>query len=844
MNITILIPVSWLNALGLDASLQTDSSEITGISKASLMHALSTSLETTALHALASPPTDDSGPTHRVIISLPSSSASVLHSLAKMSGLTPGPTGKRLIGMVARGDIHGFLLDSAEPTVRPDHPTAVLNRAMGLAPRAAQAQLYDDVWDSLTSSRIGMVEGGTGIGKTRAMVCAAVRWTKERKSSIAICAPTLVLLRQFVAEHKAQHACMDVPELRLIIGRREYVSELELLDFLGANGKQWDSAELRQWLQNGEAADCDDVIDTSWQASSLLQISPDFPIDEVRLSEISSTTDRGFKAYRRQFEVPSNDEQHDPKPMIILCSHAMLAQDMRRKIILAGQDPAYTEMLEMYRQSLSNLKGKKRANAELDFEAVAVIEAELGVALNTAVDGRTILPSFSSLMVDEAHLLDESISSSISDYVSLRGILSDLTAFRSAGGKLSADALGIVNRSISRLIEAAPKLEKRDFVALSADSNSVLTAHLTAIANVCNAIGSVRDENSAKFQLALRIRRAGKILDAAVNINRNHSFFRHSAVRNFPQLLVSNASVPTILSRLWSSLESAVLVSATLYIPTSNGSSATFMCNLLRVPLDRVQTHTPVHAKWSTSCVQGVWVTQSDQASQWLYPPTTRDAATSKKRGEPERLQAETKWHTDLSEELAKIWTTAAGGVLVLCTSYTTVKALCDSLTAKDAHFADSMVVASPGLSVRSQSQRFLTLKHDGRKPLWLAVGAAWTGVDIGGHDPWAELFEQAIPAETDNVLTDLVIPRLPYGANQSLSHLWRQRNNPNVPWDLFDASLRFKQALGRLVRRDKLPHSRRIFVLDARLGDSENLGRLVPFTQSLTKYKRKRYTL
>ena len=52
------------------------------------------------------------------------------------------------------------------------------------------------------------------------------------------------------------------------------------------------------------------------------------------------------------------------------------------------------------------------------------------------------------------------------------------------------------------------------------------------------------------------------------------------------------------------------------------------------------------------------------------------------------------------------------------------------------------------------------------------------------------------------------------------------------------DASLRFKQALGRLVRRAGLPVNRRIHVLDVRLTDPLNRSRLAIFFNSLNLYR------
>jgi CRISPR type IV-associated DEAD/DEAH-box helicase Csf4 len=841
MNITILIPNAWLTPLGLPEHLHSDTREVCGAAKRALLHALDTPMEELLEEELNRDQSDSKGTSVRVMMPLPAKVASVLSAIAKSNNLTPGPTAKHIIGLVAKGRVPGYSMTAQDPPVNPLHPLTLLNKLLAKEPRYAQTQLYDNLWETLTSGHVGMIEGGTGIGKTRAMMAAAVRWVNEKQTNIGICAPTIALLRQMVAEHQRQHDVKEVPELRLIVGRREFVSEFDLTEFLTDRGSKWDSPAVREWLRTGGAVDDSGNIDVSWQVHSLQQIAPDLPVEEVRLSDICSTDDRGFRAYRAQFPTRATDraDQKSQKcppepPCILLFTHSMLAQDMRRKIILAGQDETYAAMQAFYFQALRNVKGKKRVDVEDDFEAIAVLESELGVALNTAADGRSILPHFTALMVDEGHLLNESFSASLSDYLSLRSVLSDLRAFRALGGNMMPQGLDIAERSIQSLILQAPTVDRRDFVALAGDGDAMLVPHISAIGTVCESISSVRQVSSDKYRLSLRIRRAGVIINSAVKHNRKSSFLRHSPIRQLPQLLVSNSNVQTAISRLWSSIESACLVSATLYMPTNDGPNASFMASLLQVPPSRLKTFAPVHESWSTECVSGVWVSKA--SCERLYPPSINAPGHRIKRTVEERDQAEVQWHAALAVEVKRIWESAAGGVLVLCTSYATIKSLDKAL--RHAGLTDSMVVAMETQSTRTQSQAFLRLSHAEKKPLWLAVGSAWTGVDIGGHDPWRDLFGQELPPEKDNVLTDLVIPRVPYGTNQSLEHLWRIRNSPSVPWDLLDAALRFKQALGRLVRRKGLPKNRRIFVLDARLGEGTESLRMSPFKQSLSRYR------
>ncbi|WP_175762209.1 hypothetical protein [Burkholderia anthina] len=170
----------------------------------------------------------------------------------------------------------------------------------------------------------------------------------------------------------------------------------------------------------------------------------------------------------------------------------------------------------------------------------------------------------------------------------------------------------------------------------------------------------------------------------------------------------------------------------------------------------------------------------------------------------------------------------------MLLTSYKAV----DGLARRLSGTTTLLVQAREEYPLRRQVEDFLKLRKAGVRPLWLAVGGAWTGLDIGGHDPWARLFDgESIPADQDNVLTDLVIPRLPFGTNQSITHLWRAQNRPGIPWDLLEAAFRFKQGLGRLVRRAGLPQNRRIFVLDGRLEDAGADSAYALFRQAMSLY-------
>ncbi|MHB8474208.1 MAG: hypothetical protein ACYDC8_15435 [Gammaproteobacteria bacterium] len=158
-------------------------------------------------------------------------------------------------------------------------------------------------------------------------------------------------------------------------------------------------------------------------------------------------------------------------------------------------------------------------------------------------------------------------------------------------------------------------------------------------------------------------------------------------------------------------------------------------------------------------------------------------------------------------------------------TSYSSVKTLANLLAPQ---LRTALVVADPDVRVDRQADRFIALSRRGIRPLWLAVGSAWTGLDVGGHHPpYTRAGVEELPADEDNVLTDIVVPRLPFGVNRSITHQRRLQTKPGIPWEVLDVALRTKQVIGRLVRRPGLPVNRRIFVLDGRLNDPEFIGQL-----------------
>jgi CRISPR type IV-associated DEAD/DEAH-box helicase Csf4 len=128
------------------------------------------------------------------------------------------------------------------------------------------------------------------------------------------------------------------------------------------------------------------------------------------------------------------------------------------------------------------------------------------------------------------------------------------------------------------------------------------------------------------------------------------------------------------------------------------------------------------------------------------------------------------------------------------------------------------MLFSSKKLAFQRQRQLFIDayLKKD--RPVWFALGSAWTGLDLSGQ-------QYNIPAKDDYLLNDLIIPKVPFGLNTSMTGLsrnarWTTAKGVTVSFPTSsrnDAAFLFKQGVGRLIRREGVPQ-KHLWVLDSRI--------------------------
>lgn len=753
----------------------------------------------------------------QINISFSEQAGSVIRAKSKEMGVTAGPfcryvlAGKMKMGRTAED------IDLKRCGVMGE----IVEALPKLEIRAPQVEFFKQVQDALAGSGIGICEASTGTGKTLGIMAAAIETLRSRKSEgrLVIGTPSIALITQFSDVWKKLDAVMDIPPLRVVLGRSEFVSKNELDNFLKLDESGIDQQPIKGWIARGGRSQAFDGDVTSWLASSLVSVSPDFPVNEVILPQIVLRDDPGYLAYQAQFYDDRNRTE------IMLSTHAMLAIDLRRRIGFGKDDEDVMSINDALARSFSKLRKAKEGEYQIDPEEkqkdlkrLDALQDEKAARIADLSRENGILPPYHHVILDEAHLFESNVSSALSDYVSIKALMRHLKEYREEGGNCSRDAISKIDKAVHRIMDASAELQL-DMLSLL-EGSPVARDCETALREIAFWLETVKypqPSASAKASALFQTLKSdlAVIKYASRKDHRSLAFLKLSPVRSYPQLFVGRKSVDHFLKMLWYSVDSAAAVSATLYLKKGDEYSASYQQKILAIPADRMKTYPPVIPSWLMKPIKGVWLPEAvtdEDGKIWLRPPSRMD-----KLDAADRETADLVWSAEVVAVIEKIYASAAGGVMVAMTSYDLISTFAEFMLPV---FGDRLVVASPSLKLALQVDRFLQLSACGMRPIWLAIGAAWTGLDIGGHQPYAKVTGYELPPEEDNVMTDIIIPKLPFGTNRTITHAYRLEKQPGVPWEILETSFRIKQVMGRLVRRAGLPANRRIYILDGRMSD------------------------
>lgn len=721
---------------------------------------------------------------------------------ATMAGLSARPEGMPMSEYIA-GMVNAWLRHEAA-TRKQDAASTTAKFALGDGLRPEQKRLIQHTEGGLADGKIVFAEAGTGVGKSRAELTMAARYATRTGRPAAIAVPTLVVLAQTVGEYDAlQPQDMGLerkPRLGFVIGRGNFVDPTKLTDMLDnpddLEGRDLDKA--RAWLNAGGPGSSTSKTATlhkalpgmAWLVDDLQHAAPAFPADEVRMAEDSPEDCPAKVLYSRLRDEILTAE-------IVICTHTMLGLSVMHRMRSVEELRRRIEALEQ--QIEQALLQRKPATAERlqrqRNQAAAFLverEADDGIAAP-----EPLLPMYGALFIDEAHQFEANIANLRSSDVNPRLLAQQveklMPEFAACRKKVAAEKLAGILGQIHDKAVLAGKFSQEDRVRVNGPADIVNQA----VADVITPFfDQIRDEIKIA-DLTRKCPPARTALNPLAVVTRNIQaqgdgvWLNFSPRRRYPSLHTGPRSVKALMERIWDQVECAALLSATLALPDSAGLPRVgFMSTEMAVPTHRILVTPPV-------------------TQPWLYVPTLhcvgrdRDDLRAPRdmsdEGDDENVNA-AQWADKIAQEIRTAAETAQGGMLVLTTSYDRIK-----LLAKAMHdLRDRLVVQIRKKGVRSAQVEFIA-KH-GSRPIWLATGPAWTGLDIR---------DERVSAKDDFLLTDLVITNLPFGTNRSTTHAARMEWQRTAERDR--AALEFKQGIGRLVRREGVT-GRRIYILDPRV--------------------------
>lgn len=697
--------------------------------------------------------------------------------------------------------------------------------------RPEQVRLIDSVEVASSNNGIVFAEAGTGVGKTLAGLAMAARYADKNGRPAVIAVPTVAVLGQVVNEYKSIEA--DVmglerkPVLSFLLGRGNFVSPQLLRDFIDNPGELAPETveKARIWMECGGKGSEDAktvhlhkaIPELAWLVEDLQHAAPGFPAEEVRLSE-KSPEDCPAQAIYNSFRLSAMHAE------IIVCTHAMLGLNA---MVSAKTEAELEKRIEYLGNKFESSRAAGKEAAALHYSnkrksAIEELEDIRAQGEEGRIDASPILPDYGFLVIDEAHQFEASIAglrtSDLNPRMLVKEIRSKMDVFAGCGkegkAKLIADILEQLHDRLVRVgIDKAYRRDER--VRINGPE-----ADAFASKAVMDLFFSLKEINPREIIRACRPARP--MLEPLSVITRNMTeggdgvWASFSHRRKYPSIHSGPSTVRPILERIWDRVDSAVLLSATLALPDTAGiPKVSYLATTLAVPSMRMRTIAPI-------------------VQPWLFDPLLHETAKGRKEMRPPKEMADEtgiakieeakRWADTIAKELSRIAQDARGGTLALTSSYERIALIEKAMEEIGVVEKERLVIQKRTTGVRLAQSEFEQKARAGMRPIWIAAGGAWTGLDISDkrHDP-----------EDDFMLTDLAIINIPFGTNRSTTHRARVEWMRTAERDR--AALEFKQGIGRLMRRGGLL-DRRLHILDQRVWDKSVY--YAPFRRMLIGYK------
>lgn len=660
--------------------------------------------------------------------------------------------------------------------------------------RPDQEKYYKAISASMAKGGIVLAEGGTGLGKSRVLAMLARDAVKNGDGPVCIAAPTISVLRHLYDELKLVPDTEGL-QVGILLGKSQFLNPDRLHLILGDP----ESVE--------KIARYDDLMEWCKQGCPPLQETGSDVLDEICLGIRYLYDDLMF-----------------------------LAPELAGTVGLTLLDSANSDnedenaALEVYREMFA---ASKEVGITLCSHAMLAIHMNF---LNFNNNSVGILPPFKTLLIDEAHILEMTVSNINTYGLSIFSLRATLRQTNFGSAQARKEALKYCELLIGNHKQENVFLTRRDLN--DSGNGSIFSDTLKLLEGLEQSIrqmfGRKKLSTFVPESFSQQIIKESLYTLKRINSKEYPVNIRTSPIKCYPNFTVGPASVKHLFETLWSKVKAAALVSATLTLPGIDGiPNANHIKKILNIPAPRLNLTEPVRQKWLYSPVT-LHVPGKNELEQFIPATITADELKGKEV-DSETQEKFNIWFDAVTRKIDKISMGAKGGTIILLTSY----ALLDKFKEAGSYsrFSNRMMFHDRGIAFQQQKMNFINQSLQNKRPVWFALGNAWTGLDISGH-------QYDLPAKEDNLLTDLIIPRVPFGLNTSMTGLSRNNFQVNEAGKLTvfptsgrnDAAFLFKQGIGRLVRREGVP-AKNLWVLDARiwLKDRKMYG---VFQQILAPYK------
>jgi len=415
----------------------------------------------------------------------------------------------------------------------------------------------------------------------------------------------------------------------------------------------------------------------------------------------------------------------------------------------------------------------------------------------------SVMEKVTHVLIDEAHELEETVARTLGTEISLFAFRAWLKKHQR--GKNTPELVSRVSDLISRL--------KRE------ESGSLTSEEkITEIKRDCAKLEKLLTNGGKEME---------RWRDSLLGLKnaKGKLYIMHSPVLRYPSIIAGPSSISVaryLEGRLWNNVEGGGLFSATIFSMLATGKPSTGYFQLkLGIPMERFHAGIPFNAPFVLE-TPTVFYPDPKHAKELSFPA----AELRESEGSSAESIHLNEWWNQIAASVRAIAATAKGGTLVLTNSHSDLREIRKRCVDE---LGSRLVGAGADRSTGSVVGEFIEAGQQGRRPVWIATGGAWTGVDL--RDPDAER------GEDDFVITDLVITRVPFGMNKTSTHITRRDWLGFAP-EIHEAQIRFRQGIGRLVRREHTLH-RRLWCLDGRIHTNKSFK---SFMRILQMYPKNQY--